>query len=99
MTPSRSITEQLYQDLCLRFGKKRVGKFSGSKKETKKLIVVATGQALTRIAKDSKEYDDEDVRSLVGFDHFFCLGGISGKIVLVLCGRFNAQRNEQREVY
>ena len=46
-----------------------------------------------------KEYDDEDVRSLVGFDHFFYLGGISGKIVLVLCGRFNAQRNEQREVY
>jgi len=58
MTPSRSITEQLYQDLCLRFGKKRVGKFSGTKKETKKLIVVATGQALTRISKESKEYED-----------------------------------------
>jgi superfamily II DNA or RNA helicase len=58
MTPSRSITEQLYHDLCLRFGKKRVGKFSGTKKEVNKLIVVATGQSLTRLNKESKEYQE-----------------------------------------
>jgi superfamily II DNA or RNA helicase len=58
MTPSRSITEQIYQELCLSFGKNKVGKFSGTKKEIKKLIIVATGQSLTRIDKESEDFKE-----------------------------------------
>lgn len=58
MTPSRSITEQIYEELCLRFGKNKIGKFSGTKKEANKLITVATGQSLTRINQESKEFQE-----------------------------------------
>lgn len=53
MTPSTSISEQLYSEFVTRFGKKYVGRFFDSKKEVDKLIVVANAQSLTRIETDS----------------------------------------------
>lgn len=57
MTPSKSITNQIYADFVKLFGKKRVGKFGDGKKEIGKLFTVATGQSLTRVEKGSDEYE------------------------------------------
>jgi len=58
MTPSESISEQLYDDFVLHFGKKYVGKFYKGKKEAGKLFVVGTGQSLTRVEVGTKEWED-----------------------------------------
>jgi superfamily II DNA or RNA helicase len=53
MAPSKSIAEQLYDDLSKHFGKARVGYVGDGKKDFKKLITVAIGASLTRMAPDS----------------------------------------------
>jgi superfamily II DNA or RNA helicase len=57
MTPSKSITNQIYNEFITLFGKKRVGKYGDGKKEIGKLFTVATGQALTRVEKGTEEYE------------------------------------------
>ncbi len=57
MTPSTSISEQLYRSFVKLFGKKNVGKFFGTKKETSKLITVANAQSLTRVTPDSPHFE------------------------------------------
>jgi superfamily II DNA or RNA helicase len=58
MTPSTSITEQLYEEFVKAFGKKLVGGFFGSKKDSKKLIVIANAQSLTNVTPGTKHWDD-----------------------------------------
>ena len=58
MTPSASITDQLYREFLLRFGPKRVGKYGDGSKKTDKLFTICTGQALTRLEPGTKEWDD-----------------------------------------
>jgi superfamily II DNA or RNA helicase len=53
ITPSKNITNSLYREMVHLFGKKFVGKYGDGKKELGKLFTVATGQALTRIEKDT----------------------------------------------
>jgi superfamily II DNA or RNA helicase len=58
MTPSGAITEQLYQDFKKYFGQKYVCKYGDGSKKTDKTFVVATAQALTRIAPETKEWQN-----------------------------------------
>ena len=58
MTPSASITDQLYREFLVRFGAKRVGKYGDGSKKTDKLFTVCTGQALTRIEQGSEAWED-----------------------------------------
>jgi superfamily II DNA or RNA helicase len=56
MTPSTSISEQIYEQFVTAFGQKYVGRYYGSKKEAKKLIVIGNAQSLTRVEPDSKDW-------------------------------------------
>jgi superfamily II DNA or RNA helicase len=57
VTPSKQITNQLYDDFVAAFGLKRVGKYGSGKNEIGKLFTVCTGQALVRLEKGTPEYD------------------------------------------
>jgi superfamily II DNA or RNA helicase len=56
MAPSSSIAEQIHSLFLNRFGRKNVGQFFGGKKESKKLIVVATAQSLTRVEEKTEDW-------------------------------------------
>lgn len=56
MTPSATITDQLYKEFVYYFGKGKVGKYGDGRKDTDKLFTIATAQALTRIEKNSPEW-------------------------------------------
>jgi len=58
VTPSASITDQLYREFTGYFGKKYVGKYGDGRKDIDKLFTLATGQALTRIERGSPEWDE-----------------------------------------
>lgn len=57
VTPSKQITNQLYDDFVSAFGRKFVGKYGSGKTEIGKLFTVCTGQALVRIEKGSEEFE------------------------------------------
>ena len=54
MTPSTSISEQLYEEFVTLFGKKLVGRLYDGHKDVNRQIVIANGQSLTRIEPDSE---------------------------------------------
>lgn len=56
MTPSTNISQQLYDNFVIRFGKKKVGRFFDGKKELGKLITIANGQSLVKVTKDSEAW-------------------------------------------
>ena len=56
-TPTLSIATQLYNDLAEVFGKKRVGKFFDSKKESGKQFVVACTKSLVRVEPGSDTWE------------------------------------------
>lgn len=68
MAPSSSIAEQLYENLVYHFGKKKVGKCFGGKKEYKKLITVALPQTLIQLEQDSEEYIELSKSEVCCFD-------------------------------
>jgi len=57
MTPSTSISEQLYRSFVKAFGKKLVGKFFDGKKESKKLITIANAQSLTKVIPGTEHFE------------------------------------------
>lgn len=57
MTPSTSISDQLYENFSKWFGMKLVGRFFGNKKESKKLIVIANAAALTRVEPGTPHWE------------------------------------------
>ena len=58
MCPSISIAEQLYDNLKINFGKKKVGRFDASHKESDKQIIVAVAQSLTRVEPESEHWEE-----------------------------------------
>lgn len=68
VAPSSSISEQIYDDCIKYFGKKRVGYFGGSKKQSEKQIVVATAQSLVRIEPESEHYENFQKTEALIFD-------------------------------
>lgn len=58
MSPSSSITEQLYNDFLKHFGKKYVGAYFEGKKEFKKLFVIGNGQSFTRVEPGSEAWEE-----------------------------------------
>lgn len=58
MAPSVSIAGQLYNDHVEYLGPKYVGAYFDNKKQSNKLITIATAQSLTRIQSDSKAWKD-----------------------------------------
>lgn len=58
MTPSTSITNQLYKQFETYFGKKYSGLFSGAKKQTNKLFTIATAQSLARVEPGSEHWEN-----------------------------------------
>lgn len=56
--PSISIVEQIYKNFKINFGKKKVGRFDGTKKESDKQIVVAVAQSLSRVEENSEHWDN-----------------------------------------
>lgn len=58
MAPLTNLSESLYDSLVLALGKKYVGAFFDGKKESKKLIVVATAQSLTKVVPGSPHWDN-----------------------------------------
>jgi superfamily II DNA or RNA helicase len=57
MSPSTSISDQLYQDFSRHLGKSNVGKFYDGKKEYKKKVVIANAQSLTKVEPESEAWD------------------------------------------
>ena len=57
MTPSTSISEQIYDEFSKAFGKGKVGAFFDGKKEFKKLITVANAQSLTKIEEGTEAWN------------------------------------------
>lgn len=55
MVPTTSIAEQVHGLFLKHFGKAKVGKFWGGKKEPNKLFVVASAQSLARVEEESEE--------------------------------------------
>jgi superfamily II DNA or RNA helicase len=58
MTPATNISEQLYADFVQFFGKKNVGKFFDGKKESKKQIVIANAQSLTKVTEGTPHWEE-----------------------------------------
>lgn len=58
MTPSSSISNQLYKDFVKTFGQKYVGMYGDGKKKSDKLFTITNGQALTRLEEDSEHYEN-----------------------------------------
>ena len=67
-TPSKTITNQLYDDYVKYFGKKFVGKYGSGKKDLGKLFTIATAQALTRIEPETEEYEFFSKTKMLMFD-------------------------------
>ncbi len=57
ITPSKNITNQLFEEMTWLFGKKYVGKYGAGRHDLGKLFTVCTGQALTNVEKGSDEWD------------------------------------------
>lgn len=57
ITPSRTITNQLYDEMVILFGKKFVGKYGDGKHEIGKLFTVCTGQSLTNVEPGMPAHD------------------------------------------
>jgi superfamily II DNA or RNA helicase len=68
VAPSISIAEQLYDDFVLYFGKKYVGKFFASKKESKKLFVIGVAQSVVRVVEGSEHWDNLAQTQVFAFD-------------------------------
>lgn len=68
VTPSSSISEQLYKNFVKHLGKKYVGAFWGGKKESDKLIVIGNGQSVTRLESDSEDWLNLSKSQVVAFD-------------------------------
>lgn len=68
VTPAAAITDQLFQDMVKHFGVKYVGKYGDGSKTSNKQITIATGQALTRLEKGDKHYDNISSAQLLCFD-------------------------------
>lgn len=66
--PSTDIATTIYRLFVDHFGKSKVGKFMGTKKETGKLITVATAQSLTRIEPGTEHYDNLSKAECFMFD-------------------------------
>ena len=58
MTPSVSIANQIYDEFSTAFGKRYVGAFFDSKKESNKLFVVSVAASLTRVEKGTKDWNN-----------------------------------------
>lgn len=58
MTPGTSITKQLLKNFTKWFGKKFVGGFYGTKKESNKLIVIGNAQSFTLVEKGSTHWKE-----------------------------------------
>jgi superfamily II DNA or RNA helicase len=57
VTPSKAITDQLYNDFVYLFGKKYVGKFGSGKKELGKMFTLCVAQSLVRLEEGTKEWE------------------------------------------
>ncbi len=56
MAPTTSIAEQLYADFVTYLGKKRVGRYYGGKKDSRKLVTIAIHASLARIEPGSDDW-------------------------------------------
>lgn len=87
VAPFSNITGQLCKDLEKYFGTKYVGQYGDGKKKTDKMFTVATAQAITRVVRGSKEWNDLVQCKMIIFDesHFvatetfksICLEGVA----------------------
>jgi superfamily II DNA or RNA helicase len=68
ITPFSNITNQLRLDLEESFGVRYVGQYGDGKKKTDKLFTVATAQSISRIKKNSVEWDNLSQCGMVIFD-------------------------------
>lgn len=68
VTPSKSITLQIYDEMVERFGLKYVGMYGGTKKQFNKLITVCTAQSLTRLQPGSPEHEALSKTDVLVFD-------------------------------
>lgn len=57
ITPSKNITNQLFEEMRYLFGAKYVGKFGDGRKDLGKLFTVCTGQSLTNIEEGTPAWD------------------------------------------
>lgn len=58
MAPSKSIAEQLYDEMVFHFGKAKVGYYGDGSKESNRLFTIGIGASLTKIEPDSKAWKD-----------------------------------------
>lgn len=68
ITPSKSITAQLYAGLVERFGTRYVGMYGGGKKKANKLITVCTAQGLARLDPKEEAYQELQSADVLIFD-------------------------------
>ena len=66
--PSTDIATTIYKLFVEHFGKSKVGMFVGTKKDTSKLITVATAQSLTRVESGTEHWDNLSTADCFMFD-------------------------------
>lgn len=88
MAPSNNICNQIYDLFLKYFGKKYVGKYVGTKKEYKKLFTIGTAQSLTRVDKESIEWEHLSKSSVFLTDESHLIASESLKAVAFgLCAK------------
>ncbi len=86
MAPSRSIASQLYKQLQLAFGKKRVGLYGDGRKDFKKLFTVGISASLTRIEKDSDAWKElSKAQQFIADESHLCPADTLASVCFGLC--------------
>jgi superfamily II DNA or RNA helicase len=88
VAPTLSIAEQLLDDLRKRFGKKRVGQFFDSKKQSDRHIVVAVSASLLRVQRGTDDWKNLATKSvLIGDESHMLPADTLSTVVLGMLGR------------
>lgn len=84
ITPSVNIANQIYTELEYLFGKNKVGRFFGGKKESGKLFIVAVDDSVANIQKDDEHYEQfKNVKVLCWDEVHTCATDILSRVALL----------------
>jgi superfamily II DNA or RNA helicase len=88
VVPTLSIATQMYADFCTWFGKGKIGRFYGGKKESSKRFVIAVSKSLTAVEPGSREESELKSKDVVCGDECHLLPAETlSKVILRLLSK------------
>jgi superfamily II DNA or RNA helicase len=86
MTPSKSIAQQIYDEMVIHFGKANVGFYGSGKKESHKLFTVGIGASLTKVEPGSEAWDNlSQAQVFIADESHQCPASTLSKVCFGLC--------------